>query len=84
MCVQAVGLIAASIEREGISTVGITLLREVTEIIRPPRALFVSYPMGYPLGAPNDAALQHRILAAALRLLDCENVPVLEQFDPGN
>jgi hypothetical protein len=36
--------------------------------------------MGYPLGAPNDAPLQHRIIAAALGLLKRDDVPVLEDF----
>jgi len=55
-------------------------LREVTKIIRPPRSLFVPYPLGYPLGAPNDAALQHRIIAQALSLLKRTDVPMLEEF----
>lgn len=80
MCNQTVGLIQAAIERENISTVSISQLREVTKIIRPPRALFVPYPLGYPLGAPNDAALQHRIIAQALSLLKRTDVPMLEEF----
>jgi hypothetical protein len=78
--VQTVGLLAAAIERAGITTTSISLLREVTEVIRPPRALFVPFPLGYPLGAPNDAALQHRVIAAALRLLERTDVPVLDEF----
>ncbi len=77
---QTVSLIAAAIEREGISTVCISLLREVTSVIRPPRALFVPYPMGYPLGAPNDNALQRRIIDAALALLPRIDVPVFEEM----
>lgn len=80
MCVQAVALIQAAIERGGITTVSISLLREVTEVIRPPRALFVPYPMGYPLGAPDDTELQHRIIAAALSLLERTDVPLLADF----
>lgn len=77
---QTVGLIQAAIERENISTVSVSLLREVTEIIRPPRALFAPYPLGYPLGAPNDAILQHRVIAKALSLLTRSDVPVLEEL----
>jgi hypothetical protein len=64
-----VGLIQSAIEKAGIPTVSITLLREITEQVRPPRALFVNRPLGYPLGALNDAALQKRIVMAALELL---------------
>ena len=80
MCQQTVCLLQAAIERAGIATVSISLLREVTSVIKPPRALFVPFPMGYPLGAPNDAPLQHRIIAAALGLLESNSVPVLEEF----
>jgi len=82
MCAQAVGLIQGAIEGKGISTVSISNLREVTEQIRPPRALLVPYPLGFPLGRPRDPALQHRIIAAALSLLPRNDVPVLETFQP--
>lgn len=81
MCVQAVGLIAAEIERCGIATISISLLREVTEITKPPRALFVPFALGFPLGAPNDVRLQHRVIAAALRVLSRTDAPVLENFE---
>jgi hypothetical protein len=80
MCVQTVGLVQAAIERAGITTVSISLLREVTEVIKPPRSLFVPLPMGYPLGAPNDRELQHLVIAAALALLERNDVPVLEEL----
>ena len=69
MCHQSVGLIQSIIEKAGIPTTSITLLREITEKVGPPRALFADYPLGYPLGAPNDVALQRRIILAALALL---------------
>ncbi len=80
MCNQTVGLVQSAIERVGITTVSVTLLREVTAILRPPRALFVPSALGYPLGEPGNAPLQHQIIAAALRLLHREDVPVLENF----
>jgi hypothetical protein len=82
MCVQAVGLIQGAIERQGITTVSISLLREVTEVIRPPRALFVPYPLGYPLGSPKDSCVQHGIISAGLSILKREDVPVLVNFEP--
>jgi hypothetical protein len=48
MCNQAVSLIAAEIERRGIPTVCVILLREIAERVRPPRALSVPFPLGYP------------------------------------
>ena len=80
MCHQSVGLIQRQIEYAGITTVSISLLREITEKIRPPRALFVPFPLGYPLGEPNNTALQTRILQAAFALLERNDCPVLEAF----
>jgi hypothetical protein len=84
MCNQAVGLVAAELERQGISTVAIQLLREVAEKVRPPRALFVPFPHGYPLGRPNDPEGQHAAIEAALRLLedDALKPPVLMDYTP--
>jgi hypothetical protein len=81
MCNQTVCLVQAAIEREGIATVSISLLREVVNAIKPPRALFVPFPMGFPLGEPNNQELQHRVIASALRLLDRDDLPVLENFE---
>lgn len=82
MCNQSVGLIQRAIEYAGIATVSISLLREITEKIRPPRALFVPYPLGYPLGEPNNVALQARIMQSAFALLTRTDAPVLEAFQP--
>jgi hypothetical protein len=70
MCNQTVGLLAAELERHGIATVAIALLREVAERVRPPRTLFVPFRHGYPLDMPNDAERQHAVIEAALRLLE--------------
>ena len=70
MCNQTVGLIAAEIERRGIPTVCIALLRSVAEKVRPPRTLAVPFPHGYPLGRPHDARLQREVLRQALGLLE--------------
>ena len=70
MCNQAVSLIAAEIEKRGIATVCVILLREIAEKVRPPRALCVPFPFGYPLGKPHDAEVQRDVIRAALRLLE--------------
>jgi len=81
MCNQSVGLIASIIERSGLPTVGLSLLREVTEKMKPPRALFVPFQHGYPLGEANDPELQHRIIKRALELLVASGpLPILAAF----
>lgn len=68
------------LEREGIMTTGISLVRENTESMQPPRALWVSFPLGRPLGVSHDAAFQHRVIGAALNLLERNEGPVLEDY----
>ena len=81
MCNQSVGLIAGVLEKAGIPTVGLSLLQMVTKKVRPPRALFVPFPFGYPLGRPHDARLQQRIMRAALDLLESPGeLPILREF----
>jgi D-proline reductase (dithiol) PrdB len=81
MCNQAVCLVAAELERRGIATVCIQLLREVAEAVRPPRALLVPFRHGYPLGRPHDPVGQTAVIAAALALLERPAPgPVLDKF----
>lgn len=79
MCNQAVGLIAAEVERAGIPTVCLMLLREVAEKVRPPRSLVVPFAHGYTLGVPHDAEGQKTVLRKALHLLARNDVPVIEE-----
>jgi hypothetical protein len=69
-----VGLVAAELERQGISTVAIQLLRSVAEKVRPPRALYVPFDHGYPLDAPNAPRRQHAVIEAALKMLEEPNL----------
>lgn len=81
MCNQTVCLVAAALEGQGIATVVIQLLREVAVKVRPPRALFVPFPHGYPLGKPNEPELQRGVIEAALRLFDLGGpAPILQEF----
>ncbi len=81
MCNQSVGLAASVMEKAGIATVCLSLLREVTEKVRPPRALAVPFGFGYPLGEPDRPELQFRVLRAALELLAAsEPLPILRDF----
>lgn len=69
------GLIARVIEAAGIPTVCISLVREVTERVRPPRAVYLRWPMGHPLGEPGRPAQQRQVLEDALDLLVSASTP---------
>jgi hypothetical protein len=77
-------LLAAELERRGISTVTIQLWRRLTEKIRPPRALCVPFRHGYPLDTPDDPQRQHAVIDAALRLLENPGLkpPAIADYKP--
>ncbi len=74
------GALAHYLENNGIPTTQISLIAKHTEIIKPPRALWVPFELGRPLGAPNQPQFQTKVTLAALKLLEAEQGPVLEYF----
>jgi len=85
-----VGALGHYLERAGIATAQISLIREQTAAIQPPRALWVPFMLGRPFGVPNDPAFQRRVLSSLLRLFEAPRGPILEDFaedapaDPGD
>jgi hypothetical protein len=73
-------VLARALETEGIATTSISMVREHSEKVKPPRALFVPFPFGHALGRADDPALQHRVLRAALDLLAEPAGPVLRDL----
>ncbi|MCZ6706986.1 MAG: hypothetical protein O7A71_03460 [Chloroflexi bacterium] len=65
-------------EAAGLSTVAITTIRSVPERMHPPRVLHCEFPLGRPLGKPDDADFQHDVLRRAFALLERPSGPVLE------
>ncbi|MCK5236719.1 MAG: hypothetical protein KAR06_07015 [Deltaproteobacteria bacterium] len=63
------GLVQRVIEASGVPTVGISIMRKLTEMVRPPRTVFVHYPMGHPLGEPFKTKQQRAITLDALNEL---------------
>ena len=74
------GALGHFLERQGIATTGISLVREHTETIRPPRALWVTFELGRPLGIPDDAPFQRRVVKAALDLLARTDGPLIADY----
>ena len=63
------GLIARALERAGIATVSISIAKDLTEAVGVPRAVFVKWPLGQPLGEPGNNAQQRTMIFGALQLL---------------
>ena len=63
------GLIQREIERVGIATIGISIVREFSEKVQPPRTVFLRWPFGHPLGEPGNSLQQRAVVLEALRAL---------------
>lgn len=66
-------------EAEGIATIALGSVRKQIESAAPPRGLLCNFPLGRPLGKPEDPVFQHRVLSHAFALLQTSH-PVLEEF----
>ncbi len=69
------GLIQRAIEAAGIPTVGVSIVRRFTTEVRPPRTVFVKWPMGHPLGEPFRPDIQNAVISDALRALETVKEP---------
>ena len=58
------------VEEAGISTVLVSTGRDLSAQVKPPRTVFVNFPMGNPFGKPSDKVQQRAILRDALRALE--------------
>ena len=64
------GLVCRVVEEAGISTVCLSTGRDLTEQVKPPRSLFMNFPMGNNFGAPDDVEMQTRILRRSLQMVE--------------
>ena len=74
------GVLARYFEEDGLPTAGLSLVRLHSEKTRPPRALWVPYELGRPLGVPGDPAFQRRVLEAVLGLFEEPAGPILKDY----
>jgi len=63
------------LEESGISTVCIMMRREVAQNVKPPRTLFVHFPLGAPLGPANDKNTHRTVIRQALEVLETAQQP---------
>ncbi len=63
-----------------VATTGVSLIREHAEGMKPPRSLFVPFPLGRPLGSPDQPDFQRDVLLSALRLLETATETALADY----
>ncbi len=77
------GLIQREIEAQGIATISVSLSKEITQKVRPPRSLFPGFPLGHPFGFPGQSSFQLHILRLLLKHLKEIHVPgTIVELDP--
>jgi D-proline reductase (dithiol) PrdB len=70
LCHQSISLAARAIEDAGIPTMTLAVLKDVVEMVRPPRTALYDGELGSVAGKPNWPEHQRRVLDEALRLLE--------------
>ncbi len=74
-------VIAHWIEQAGINTVVIGSIKPQLEKIKPPRALWVPFELGRPLGPPSNPEVQLQVLRQALGLIETAQQAIIEDFE---
>lgn len=69
------GLFARAIEEAGIPTITLSSAPDITSLVKPPRTVFVNFPLGHQAGRPFDPEGQTRIILDALHLLETATTP---------
>ncbi len=69
------------LEQAGISTVVIGLIRLHLEKMLPPRAMWVPFELGRPVGGPDNPEFQREVLHRALALVETADKQILIDFD---
>ena len=62
-------------EREGLATVSVSIVKEITLALRPPRAVFVPWPLGHPFGKVENLEQQRAVLYDMIELLESADAP---------
>jgi hypothetical protein len=63
------------VEEAGIPTLCMTSALDITQAVKPPRAVFLNFPLGHQTGRPNDRELQRAIVRDALRAFETIRTP---------
>ena len=69
------GLIARAVEAAGIPTISMTSALDITRAVKPPRSVFVNFPLGHQTGKPHQPQLQRSIIIDAFRALETISTP---------
>lgn len=69
------GLLQRVFDEAGLPTISLTLVKEITEQVKPSRALFVEHPFGFTFGAIGEQELQRQILKDCFSAAEQMHIP---------
>lgn len=75
MCHRSVGLVQSELEAAGMSTVSVCLRPDISLAMKVPRAIYLRFPLGNPMGEPGRPDQQGRILDDLFDLLETADEP---------
>jgi hypothetical protein len=70
-----VGLIQRTIEASEIATISVSLSKDISRKVLPPRAVYTGLPLGHPIAFPGETFRQKQILRILLEYLKKINSP---------
>lgn len=69
------GLLQRVFDETGLSTISLTLVKEITELVKPSRSLFVEHPFGFTFGNIGERGVQRQILVDCLQAAELMTAP---------
>jgi hypothetical protein len=75
VCHQTVCLIAQELEKSGTPTLILGAALDIMQAGKPPRGVFLDYPLGHSSGRPDDPADQYAIVRAAVAAFETIREP---------
>jgi len=80
-----VGLIQRAVEKAGMATISVSLAKDITKNVLPPRAVFPGFPLGHPLGFPGRETQQLLLLRILLKYLqEIDSAGTFVEIDPSD
>jgi hypothetical protein len=80
MCHRSVGLVQSHLEGVGMTTVSVSLRPDISLAMKVPRAVYVRFPLGNPMGEPDRPDQQGRILEDMFDLLESAEEPQIVEL----
>jgi D-proline reductase (dithiol) PrdB len=80
MCHRSVGLVQSHLEKVGMSTVSVSLRPDISLAMKVPRAVYLRFPLGNPMGEPDRPDQQGRILEDMFDLLEEAEEPLIVEL----